>query len=469
MGTLFLTSFFMSLVIFIVLIHRKIRGHRFSSKAYYIIWLIIAIRLILPFDISINNSIYNFNSFIKEYEVSNYKNGEEQTQLKLPYEENNVKKFNFIRIVRRNLFNVWLIGTILYLIYNLFFYFIFKHSLKKSLFFVNKDIEEKFYGLKTQMVPRSKVVIRESDLIDSPMIIGIIKPMLLISENTNVENISYILDHEFTHLKRKDLLYKLIIFLAVSIHWFNPVVHLMRKVSTEDLELSCDEEVIKGMNREYRIEYSKTLIESISNRNKVYIMATNYSGGKEMIKKRLDKILDSIRKKTGKSLVLALILVILSTSILVSCGSEEWKVLADELYSYKTEYPGYRHEKSNILSFLEFKEKEIYKIGTTTYEGVSLEENPYILRLYFNGDASETNIDDFKYESTILFALIDKLDHVTYTVRENSEEIEIGTLTRDNIDSMIVSVLGMNTEELGSSKRKFNKLVAFYEEVKRDF
>lgn len=47
--------------------------------------------------------------------------------------------------------------------------------------------------------------------------------------------------HELVHLKRRDLIYKLIIFIGTTIHWFNPVIYLMSKISFEDLELSCDE------------------------------------------------------------------------------------------------------------------------------------------------------------------------------------------------------------------------------------
>lgn len=70
----------------------------------------------------------------------------------------------------------------------------------------------------------------------------------------------------------------------------------MEKVVNEDIELSCDEEITVNMLREDKTEYSKTLIETISNRKKAPILTTSYSGGKEMIKRRLDKILDNIRK-----------------------------------------------------------------------------------------------------------------------------------------------------------------------------
>ena len=299
MKQLFLTSFLMTLVILFLLIHRKFRGSKFSSKVYYIIWLIIAIRLVLPFDISMENSIYKFSSPIEEYKVSNYDLQEIQLEVNLPSKGNlphkdsgtslkNTKKLNFISIIEDKLFNIWLVGAILYFVYNLFFYLLFKSRVKKSLSFVSKDIEERFYDFKNYILPESKVIIRENHLIDSPMIIGIAKPILLVPKNINIANIDYIFAHELVHLKRKDLIYKLIVFLAKSIHWFNPVIHIMGKIANEDIELSCDEEATMNMVREDKIGYSKTLIETISNRKKVPILTTSYSGGKEMIKRRLD-------------------------------------------------------------------------------------------------------------------------------------------------------------------------------------
>jgi hypothetical protein len=164
MKQLFLISFLMSLVILPLLIHRKFRGVKFSSKVYYIIWIIIAIRLVLPFDISMENSIYKFSSSIKEYKISNYDLQNAQLEVKLSTEENtnyedsgtnlkDTKKINFISTIRDNLFNIWLAGTILYFVYNSFFYLLFKYRVKKSSSLISKDIEEKFNDTKACMVP----------------------------------------------------------------------------------------------------------------------------------------------------------------------------------------------------------------------------------------------------------------------------------------------------------------------------
>lgn len=168
-------------------------------------------------------------------------------------------------------------------------------------------------------------------------------------------------------------------------------------------------------------------------------------------------------KKSGKLLVVSLILAILCTSFLIGCETKKEKTLADEIYSYKTKYVGDNSKVGGIVSKLEFPKEYSYK----SMEILSKEE-PYGLKLYFNGNANEAIIDDFKIDSAILFSLIDNLDHIIYIVEDDGEEIEIGTITRDNVDSITISVLGMRTSELGSSKNKFIKLIEFYEEIKSE-
>ena len=158
-----------------------------------------------------------------------------------------------------------------------------------------------------------------------------------------------------------------------------------------------------------------------------------------------------------------MILIILCTSFLIGCETKKEKTLADELYSYKTKYVGDNSKVGGIVSKLEFPKEYSYK----SMEILSKEE-PYGLKLYFNGNANEANIAGFEFDSAILFSLIDNLDYIIYIVEEDGEEIEIGTLTRDNIDSITISVIGRKTSELGSSKNKFTKLVEFYEAYNRE-
>lgn len=113
---------------------------------------------------------------------------------------------------------------------------------------------------------KRQVRIKVSDRIASPLTYGVFCPVILLPKNIyncDKKTSEYILSHELTHIKRFDVLYKLFMVLAVSLHWFNPLAWVMLVMASRDIELSCDEEVVlrkNGSGRE-REEYALTLIE----------------------------------------------------------------------------------------------------------------------------------------------------------------------------------------------------------------
>lgn len=510
MDQLFLTSTIMSLIVIAFLLHRKFKGEGFSSKVYYILWIVVAIRLILPFDISINNPVYKFASplenstYNQNYMASNlsdFDNGNINRSEDIKKEDNKSKEnktgndkiknnknegvtldtgdktialksklINIRTVLNQNIFNIWLVGASLYLVYNLVIYAGFKLKLKKSISPADNFLEEKFYRLKLNMNIKKDISLKMSSLVDSPMIVGLIKPVLLIPKDIDLTNIDYIFRHELVHLKRRDILYKAVIFLATAVHWFNPIVHLMLKVAGEDLELSCDEEVVKEMSRDQRITYSKTLIGAIS-RGRSPIYTTNFSGGGEMIKKRIDKIFGSVNKKSSGPLILILVLSMLTSTFLIGCDKKEEENLTDKLYKNKTEFIGNNSKVSAIAGSLEYPkgyEYESIEIYSKDEEnGTGLNQ----LTIMFKEDKTRKNWADeteFMSQSAILFSLIDNLDMVVYTTQDGETNTAFAGSERGNADSFTTSVLGMKTEELGSSKSKFKKLVEYYKNYEKN-
>ena len=115
-----------------------------------------------------------------------------------------------------------------------------------------------------------------------------------------------ILRHELTHYRRHDLWYKAVLLAARTLHWFNPLLHLLVKEASVDLELTCDDAVVSDMGQEARRAYSKTLLSAIR-REKGPALSTHFYGGKEVMKERFRNILGQRSQKRG-TLVLALTL-----------------------------------------------------------------------------------------------------------------------------------------------------------------
>ena len=88
---------------------------------------------------------------------------------------------------------------------------------------------------------------------------GLLRPRLLLPhEHYDVQELRYILRHELCHLKRRDMLLKLVLLAANAMHWFNPVVYLMLRQADEDIELACDSAATDGSNSPERAAYSRT-------------------------------------------------------------------------------------------------------------------------------------------------------------------------------------------------------------------
>lgn len=100
-------------------------------------------------------------------------------------------------------------------------------------------------------------------------------------------------------------------------------MHLMEAIYSKDLELSCDEEVVKNMDKDERARYCKILLDSISIGKREVVLITNYSGGKKTMKKRIDNILDNMNRGIGKTFILGLLILLLGTVFLIGCQSKD--------------------------------------------------------------------------------------------------------------------------------------------------
>ena len=152
--------------------------------------------------------------------------------------------------------------------------------------------------------------LRFSRAVDSPMAAGLFRPCLLLpGEPVEARELAFILRHELTHYRRRDLWYKLLLLAANGMHWFNPLVWLLRREAERDLELTCDDAVVAGRDDEERRAYSEALLSSIHRQKGLSraALSTHFYGGKEVMMERFRNILGNRGRKWG-GLVLAIAL-----------------------------------------------------------------------------------------------------------------------------------------------------------------
>ncbi len=125
-----------------------------------------------------------------------------------------------------------------------------------------------------------------SEKVTSPALYGVLKPRIILPVGYRENELKYILMHERAHARRGDNLVRLLALVTVCVHWFNPLAWLFLKLLFADLELACDEAVLKRCNAEQRKEYARTLLSAVE---RTSVFASSFGGAK--IRMRVENIL----------------------------------------------------------------------------------------------------------------------------------------------------------------------------------
>ena len=143
-----------------------------------------------------------------------------------------------------------------------------------------------------------------SDKIISPAVYGIIKPKIILPFSYKDRDIELIVLHEKTHIRRADNLWRLLAYLIVAVHWFNPLSWIFLKLFLADIELSCDERVLVNIGHDRAKEYALSLLES---KQSAAVFASAFGGAK--IRTRIENIL-SFKKMTWFSLTVFIAMIL---------------------------------------------------------------------------------------------------------------------------------------------------------------
>lgn len=162
-----------------------------------------------------------------------------------------------------------------------------------------------------------------SPLAQSPMLVGFFCPTILLpSEHLPDGNARFILAHELTHFRRKDLWKKLLFLMVRCAHWFNPIVYLLNRDFSRWLETSCDEQVVSSLDRDQRKEYGRLLIDCAPASRyagpKLYV---SFASCRYKLKRRISIMLNSDKKSRsllGLVLAVALVVGCLATTALAA-------------------------------------------------------------------------------------------------------------------------------------------------------
>lgn len=202
-------------------------------------------------------------------------------------------------------FAVWFAGMALFALFFSISYVRCLREFQTALPISNDFISQ---WLKEGPLKRS-VRVRQSR-ISTPLTYGIFHPVILMPKNTDWSNknqLQYILSHEYTHIRRNDTVTKLVLTLTLCVHWFNPMVWVMYVLFTRDIELACDEMVVRQFGETSKSAYSRMLIDMEAKRSGLSPFCNNFS--KNAIEERIVAIM-KIKKTSVFAIVAAVILIV---------------------------------------------------------------------------------------------------------------------------------------------------------------
>nr|WP_228846487.1 M56 family metallopeptidase [Clostridioides sp. ES-S-0173-01]UDN49503.1 M56 family metallopeptidase [Clostridioides sp. ES-S-0173-01] len=352
------TTLISSLGICILIILKTCIFKIFSKKFNYYIWLIILFRMLLfPVSCSIEFKTKTKESYTLIDNITNFNNNHPNKNLTLLF------------------ICIWIIGVIFYLARLLIKYVKFKNLIVDTSFEVeDENINSTYRELLSELNIKNNIPLRYTDELASPAGVGLFKPYIfLLDLPYDEENIYWILKHELTHFKHRDILIKFIVVFVKAIYWFNPFVYIMSKKIDSDCELCCDESVINECSSKQKKEYALTILRAIelNNLNKMGMLATEFT------KTNLEIRIKSIGKRRGKrGIILAILIFIGSCFSFIDVNaqaplkkkslSENKTVVPSTGFSFETTDYTYATAPEHVRKLYEEKCKKIGEVPRDT-------------------------------------------------------------------------------------------------------
>ncbi|MBW6409276.1 M56 family metallopeptidase [Clostridium weizhouense] len=336
------TSLTTSIGILILMLILKVFNNHIGVRIKHGLWILVIIRLLVPTIPEMNINL--FSTFYEKYEnviqIQNQKDelkGEEElpivvnknnnvnhnmnTEINEKEEIQNAEKQKLISVIFKIFSYLWIIGAVI--LSSIFLLSIF--NFKRRVKYLKKDNYSEIQNLMNSCVNRinvrKNIPVFIHNTFKSPCILGIIKPKIYIPEHVlrikDLNQLSHIFLHELMHYKRKDLFYNSIGVIALSIHWFNPLVWIAINKIKLYREYACDASVLEILGEEEKVKYGMTLInfsKKFSHKNKYSQLAISFENSNQ-IRGRI-KMIKNFKNGSYKISVKAALGVALATSLM---------------------------------------------------------------------------------------------------------------------------------------------------------
>ena len=336
-----------ALVLLLILGLKPLYKNRFSKRWQYYIWIVVALRFLLPFtpDTTIIGSLFEkFDTTAITNEIPTNPNvpvpadtGNNKAEPIQPNREITTAAMREPVDKYVCLFFIWSALTLVLFVRKVTVYQGFIQYIKAG----NKEVSDiKILNLLSDCEEKLKIKTRVelscNPLLASPMLIGFFRPRIILPVGEwEDKELSYIFVHELVHYKQRDMFYKWLIQIVVCVHWFNPFVYLLEKEVNKSCELSCDEKVISVLDDTARREYGDILISFLKSNNlyKSSLASVTLTEGAEQLKERLGAIM-KFRKKSKVIIAITVIFTVAVCICFFATGAYAAPSIANEKKSF---------------------------------------------------------------------------------------------------------------------------------------
>ncbi|AFM01550.1 MULTISPECIES: M56 family metallopeptidase [Desulfitobacterium] len=337
------TSFYAGIVGMVILLVKNVLKDKLNPRWHYLLWIVLLVKLILPFGPESALSLYNFleplSQEIKFFDLpetvgdaSTFWSEGAQTGNELPGPPTKgsvASAQDFSTYAADVLPIIWLSGLAFMLVWLIYANVSFAGKLKTHAKPAPPAVQALLEKCKTKAKVKGDIAVLIQDIVKAPSLIGIFKPRILLTPDIlrlNEQDISYIMLHELTHYRRKDVWVNHLLLTLQIIHWFNPVIWYCFMRIRQDMEVAADERVLSLLSVNEHKEYGKALLavlEKINTKTTLMPRLVGMADDRKNIERRIKmiKMADFFNRNRPRIVLTGILCVVLLAGLLWTSAS----------------------------------------------------------------------------------------------------------------------------------------------------
>ena len=334
-----------SLAALVPLLLRRVLKKRYPARAVCLVWALLALRLLVPVQLTLPEApvrVTPRTNYVMQDDRMLFEQAGlpvEQTPARWVTDEqaaalshantSQTTTFNLTAV----LLGLWLAGVVISVIRQAVSYGILKRRLDRTAGPAKRaDLLDVLDSQRSDLGISRKIPLLISPAADCPMLAGFIRPALYLpDENISTADAAFIFRHELTHCRHGDLWLKLLLTAAQCVHWFNPLVYLIVRFAQEDIELACDDAVVRGQNAAYRRAYGETILRSaVAQSRRRQSLVSCFGDDKKTLMRRFEGLFDKSVKKRGAALIVLVALLTATLGGTIAVGTKKDPAAAEE-------------------------------------------------------------------------------------------------------------------------------------------